>query len=433
MGVQDTHGCDFGLNQSCRLPGGDQIWPISAAQQPEVVHTAEAFLEVLLFQPHLGRVVVLPNGIQLLGQQESIPASIRQAVGSSSTMRGFFERLDQGVLGKFRARLWHYGARGAETEIRRGGGDSRRSLRETLRALREREERGAVPRGAPLYLSELRWCQKVRHPLAPGELVKTATNCDVYDCTPLARRMPLWERSEGGIFVGEAGTGSGLHVDQCLWSNVGRNWCGHKLFAVWPWAERLRILEEAGKGRVFQLPLGEEEAGYLRRAQTIALLRPGDVVVFSGAQPHTALCVGQGLSVTAYESFVNAHPGSLNLLVRSNTRSAHLRSCWMDNEDLDELYEDVVDSLQKHAKDPGTDPRLQLRLQECAAVMREDGDVYCEELWEQEDRGARRRRREEETSSCSSSSSSSRDGSASDGECPAAKKRRGCPPSPPGV
>lgn len=396
MGVQDTHGCDFGLNQSCRLPGGDQIWPISAAQQPEVVHTAEAFLEVLLFQPHLGRVVVLPNGIQLLGQQESIPASIRQAVGSSSTMRGFFERLDQGVLGKFRARLWHYGARGAETEIRRGGGDSRRSLRETLRALREREERGAVPRGAPLYLSELRWCQKVRHPLAPGELVKTATNCDVYDCTPLARRMPLWERSEGGIFVGEAGTGSGLHVDQCLWSNVGRNWCGFKLFALWPWTERCSIIEDAGKGTVFHMPLSERDVGMLRRAKKVALIRPGDVWVFSGGQPHSALCVGDGLSITAYESLVPAHPDAVGLLVRSNCSSAHSKTCWMEDEDLDELYEDVVDAIQRSLRDPGADVRLRSRLQACAREMRDRGDSYCQELWEQEDRGERRRRRDEE-------------------------------------
>ncbi|CAE7716518.1 unnamed protein product [Symbiodinium pilosum] len=113
--------------------------------------------------------------------------------------------------------------------------------------------------------------------------------------------MPLWERSEGGIFVGERGAGSGLHVDQCLWSNVGRNWSGFKLFALWPWCERHRILDEAGKGAIFRPPLTKTEEGFLSRAKTVALVGPGDVWVFSGGQPHTAMCVGDGVNVCAYE------------------------------------------------------------------------------------------------------------------------------------
>ena len=38
----------------------------------------------------------------------------------------------------------------------------------------------------------------------------------------------------------------------------------------------------------------------------------------------------------------------MRLLVQSNTKTSHWRNCWMDDDDLDELYEDVVDSL------PGT-------------------------------------------------------------------------------
>ncbi|CAK0911348.1 unnamed protein product [Prorocentrum cordatum] len=104
---------------------------------------------------------------------------------------------------------------------------------------------------------------------------------------------------------------SGMHVDQCLWSNVGRNWCGFKLFALWPWTERHSIIDDAGKGTVFHLPLSERDVGLLRRAVKVALIRPGDVWVFSGGQPHTALCVGDGLSITAYESLVPAHPDAV--------------------------------------------------------------------------------------------------------------------------
>ena len=39
---------------------------------------------------------------------------------------------------------------------------------------------------------------------------------------------------------------------------------------------------------------------------------------------------------------------AMRLLVQSNTKTSHWRNCWMDDDDLDELYEDVVDSL------PGT-------------------------------------------------------------------------------
>lgn len=35
---------------------------------------------------------------------------------------------------------------------------------------------------------------------------------------------------------------------------------------------------------------------------------------------------------------------AMQLLVHSNTKASHWRNCWMDDDDLDELYEDVVDS-----------------------------------------------------------------------------------------
>jgi len=269
-----------------------------------------------------------------------------------------------------------------------------------------------VPPDAPIYISELRWLEKVRHPVAHDEMVKCSTSVDIYDFASLARRMPLWERSEGGVFVGERGTGSGMHVDQCLWSNVGRNWCGFKLFAIWGWEERLAIPEEVGKGRVFHLPLTPQEEGWLSRAKVLALVRPGDVWVFSGGQPHTALVVGDGLNISAYESLVPASREAMELLIRSNTRQAHWEACWMDDEDLDELYEDVVDNIQRSLREPSLDRRLRTRLQECVQAMREKGDPYCKELWEQEDRGERRRQREEESSS------------ESGGEDPKAKKAK---------
>ena len=50
---------------------------------------------------------------------------------------------------------------------------------------------------------------------------------------------------------------------------------------------------------------------------------------------------------------------AMRLLVQSNTKTSHWRNCWMDDDDLDELYEDVVDSshgwhLWKFGKLPNT-------------------------------------------------------------------------------
>ncbi|OLP88924.1 hypothetical protein AK812_SmicGene29674 [Symbiodinium microadriaticum] len=98
-------------------------------------------------------------------------------------------------------------------------------------------------------------------------------------------------------------------------------------------------------------------------------------------------------------SFVPANEEAMKLLVQSNTKSAHWRNCWMDDDDLDELYEDVVDSLQGALRDSRLNRQLRQRLEACRRVMRECEDSYCKDLWAQEDRGERRRRREEDGSS----------------------------------
>jgi len=409
--VQASTNCpDWG--QPEELPDDELVWPVRPDQRPEVVRTVEEFLETLYFEPHMDRVVVLPDGLRLLGQSHGCPEVLRKAVSKSRNMRGFLNVLGDDAKAGMKGRLWHYGKRNTEKEIRKN--NKKKTFADVEGVFKEQEANGLVPPDAALYLSEMRWLNKVPHPACKEELVKTATNVDIYDIDPISRRMPLWERSEGGIFVGERGAGSGLHVDQCLWSNVGRNWCGHKLFAIWPWEERHKILDEAGKGAIVGLPLTDEHVDFLSRAKCIAHVRPGDVWVFSGGQPHTAMCVGDGLNVTAYESIVPAHPEALGLLVRSNTKECHWRNCWMDDVDLDELYEDVIDRVQEARRElasisssPPTDngvalasaadlvTKLRNRLEDCAEAMRNRGDAYCKELWTQEDSGERRRRRED--------------------------------------
>lgn len=407
MVAADASALTFQYGQPTELPAGEMLWPIREDQKPEVVHSVEQFMEALQLHEHLERVVVLPNGIELLGQSGALPEQLCRATAGSRSVRQLLNVMGPQAARRFRARLWHYSERGREKEIKvpkeieTPTAADRKSLCALHSQLALQEKKGGVDGKAALYISELRWQRKVKHPLNQSERVKTATNIDIFDRAPFARHLPLWERSEGGIFIGERGAGSGMHVDQCLWSNVGRNWSGFKLFALWPWSDRHSILDDAGKGAIFHIPLSTREESFLKRAKTIALIRPGDVWVFSGGQPHTALVVGDGLNLSAYESLVSANVEAMRLLLRSNMKDAHWKGCWMDDDDLDELYEDVVDALQSTLRNAKLDQHLRERLEACREAMRTSEDSYCKELWVQEDRGERKRRREEESDSSS--------------------------------
>lgn len=379
----------YDLNQPATLPPGELLWPVREDQKPQIAKNVDEFLEVLFFEPHVDRVVVLPNGIELLKQKHGVPELIRNAVRRSTDMQTCLKILESECRDIFRGRLWHYATKSKEKEVRlrkkRGlSAAEKRSLNRRISQLWAQQKRGEVPETVPIYISELRWIEKKAHPIVHDEQVQTATNCDIYDTGALPRQMPLWQRSEGGIFIGDRGTGSGMHTDQCLWSNVGRNWCGFKLFAIWPWEERHNIIKDCGVGKVFHFPLSEQDVQYMSRARTIALVAPGDVWVFSGAQPHTALCVGDGLNVAAYESLVPAHEDAVTTLVRSNVGRYHPKTFWMDDEDLDETYEDVVDNIQRALKDPTTSTRVRLRLKSCVDAMRTFGDEHCKTLWRKE-------------------------------------------------
>ena len=73
-----------------------------------------------------------------------------------------------------------------------------------------------------------------------------------------------------------------MHVDRSLWSDVGRNFSGYKLLAVWPLgkvgAEAMAKFEQ----ELFQPPLDQDRLLTLSKAAKITLLRPGDAYLFSG-------------------------------------------------------------------------------------------------------------------------------------------------------
>ena len=76
------------------------------------------------------------------------------------------------------------------------------------------------------------------------------------------------------------------------------------------------------------------------------LVEPGDVCLFSGAQAHCAVCVGdKGLSLTAYESFVNLHPTHTKVFTRTNNPEFHFEECHAEDGDLKDIKMDVADQM----------------------------------------------------------------------------------------
>jgi len=157
--------------------------------------------------------------------------------------------------------------------------------------------------------------------------------------------MPYWDRYDEGVFVGGRFGGSPMHVDQLIWSNVGKNFGGHKLLAIWPYGERGRDTFDEHVYSLFSPPLSEAERAALLGARSVALVCPGDVFVFSGGNAHMALSISKSLSLTSYESFLNFDTENLRAFLHSGTRE-HYRQCRTRQSTLDDMKAEVADSLR---------------------------------------------------------------------------------------
>lgn len=83
----------------------------------------------------------------------------------------------------------------------------------------------------------------------------------------------------------------------------------------------------------------------LRTACRVALVEPGDVFLFSGAQAHATLCVGDGLCLGAYESFISLAPAHAQVFLNTNDPSLHFKECHAEDVDLDDIRLDLADQL----------------------------------------------------------------------------------------
>jgi len=192
----------------------------------------------------------------------------------------------------------------------------------------------------PIYIGELHYTTKRR--LSDGRSSTLLTK-DLKDIlSSHSKLMPMWDR--GHAFVGGLYSGSSMHVDQTLWSNIGKNWTGYKILFVWEYGEpSLNVLEKFYK-QIMKPPFSPEERKALQSASKVVLVGPGDVFCFSGGNAHMTIGVGDELSLTAYESFVNLHRRNITVF-RQSGRKDHFEDCIMDESDLEDLFDDVVDNI----------------------------------------------------------------------------------------
>lgn len=203
-----------------------------------------------------------------------------------------------------------------------------------------------------VYVAEMRLRHGVIHPV-DGEKVKTVCLRDMKDVLgPYSTWSLYWDRYDEGLFAGGKWSGKGMHIDQVLWSNVGKHWSGYKLVAAWPKGSVSKEVAEEFFDVVFCPPLSEREVATLHRAAKVVLLRPGDVYLFSGGVAHTVICVSDELCLGAYESIVTLNPIHVAHFLHTGDAEGdyNLEKFAMSPKELKETKEDILDQLEDAAE-----------------------------------------------------------------------------------
>jgi len=318
-------------------------WPsslLAAEKQPTIIEDVKDFEEAILYGSHVDEILVLKDGVHKLGQADAVPPDFLDAARRSGSCSSFLDALGDETLAKLRGRVYctTCGTRDEYELKKRADGSPLDSLAD------KRAELRLCPPTDRAYLGEIRQREKYRH-AQDNRWAKTLLRVDVCDWLgkERAQAMPYWDRFDEGIFVGGRFAGSPMHVDQVHWSNVGKNFTGAKLLAIWEYGEPSRPMFDDQNYKLFVPPLAADETAAVASALKVALLGPGDVVVFSGANAHMALSVSADLSTTAYESFVNLNPPNLRAFLDSGTL-AQYRQCRTRQPMLDDIRGDVIAS-----------------------------------------------------------------------------------------
>jgi len=330
-------------------------WPMELiddpARHPRIIDTAENFLREVLIGEHLEDFLILPNGVELLdlGCCSSLPTDLQNNLRACKSAHDFIVRIqhEPTMLERYRADIEYVDSRRQQRDVlRKEKRELGKRIEEALRVVKENDVDPAL-----LYVAEMRLRNEAAHPVG-GEKVKTVCQRDVKDVLgPYIAWTLYWDRYDEGFFAGGRRSGKGVHVDQVLWSNVGRNWQGYKLVAAWPKGEISKQVAGNFYDVLYYPPLQERELNALRQAAKIALIRPGDVYLFSGGVAHTVLCVSEEMCLGAYESLVSLHPAHVeHFLHTDDTEGPYcLDKYSMCSKELKETKNDCIDLLEDAA------------------------------------------------------------------------------------
>ncbi len=77
-------------------------WPLGIFEDPSkkpiIIETVQEFVDALLYGDHMGKIIVLKDGIYKLGLENSIPTEISVVAGKSKTVREFLHSVDEETL-----------------------------------------------------------------------------------------------------------------------------------------------------------------------------------------------------------------------------------------------------------------------------------------------------------------------------------------------
>lgn len=407
-------------------------WPedvvLDPAKQPRFVTSVDEFFYELQYGCHMDQVVVFPDGVRLLGQQDVVHPEIATALAlgdDSARARNAYEVLERlertGLLDAIKGKVT-YQNHGASRREATAGGSANACMRGKWEALQRecpRDSRSSV------YCAELRLLKS--YPVENGlrskrksTLRRTMREC-VHESGVDVRKMLFWDDFSEGFFVGGHLSGYDLHTDCIPTSNVGSVFSGHKLLAIWDAQDGTRRIMRDLRRELFVPPLGDDLLAGLGRACCIAMAPPGSVYIFSGTNAHAVCNVGfssaadgatpeRCLCVSSYEAFVGLHREHADVLVRT-CNGADSDS----DEDIVDFEEEVALNVRTCVRSmkesrQGQDEVAQDTVEHVLATSSRISRCYEEEV-AREERALKSKRRRVAGDSRSSTSPSSSPGS----------------------
>ena len=355
-------------------------WPehllLDPSKGPRFLSSADELLSELQLGTHMDEVLVLPDGVEKLGQSPLDPRFQHAlGLGDDDQAKGppcctAYEVLEKlaptGMLHELRGKVSFRldpNERKKERDSK-AGGPSLAAQWESLAEACPPEMRHTV------YVSEIRLLTaQQREPGASGDAPRRWRKSSLArtmreraaELGLDARDMLYWDDYSEGTFIGGDQAGYKIHVDCIQTSNIGSMYAGHKLLAIWKYPqESLDVIEEHLDTH-FVPPLTESQTRALESACKIVLAPPGCIYLFSGCNAHAVLNVGwaapksaattgdtppplmHSVRLSLYEALCGLHPVHARAMIGTHDSKLHHPDCWMDTpEELEDFEEDVA-------------------------------------------------------------------------------------------